>query len=413
MLMSSRKDPDRNSDKVKPKGSSEKSQQPQVGKPNLPSPSTTVPVELQQLLLNIFKTAFSESFNSKSSAVIQQIKRHLFNRDFHKAFDSQDLREAYATRWSPSRALAYTHILYNLAPVTTRLLSVTALDPATIGQSRTHQPHNALANVQPTGANALSLGCKDNRFVCVGAGAGAEIAALGGCLSLMNRHALNAQTSVARNENPDDRSLQFGLKVSIVDIADWNSVLCRLQSNITAAPPLSQYASDEAKAANTALIEADTLVLEFIKQDVLTMTTDQMPVLFADASLVTFMFTLNELYATSMSATTNLLLSLTMLLSPNTLLLVVDSPGSYSTIALGQTSDPGEEAMRKRYPMQWLLDHTLIEAASVGSSNNASGQRQWEKLETQGSEWFRLSSELRYPIELEDMRYQMHLYRRL
>ncbi|KAK4692724.1 25S rRNA (uracil2843-N3)-methyltransferase, partial [Lecanoromycetidae sp. Uapishka_2] len=125
------------------------------------------------------------------------------------------------------------------------------------------------------------------------------------------------------------------------------------------------------------------------------------------------MFTLNELYATSISATTNLLLSLTMLLDPGALLLVVDSPGSYSTVKIGKSSRPSESSGERKYPMQWLLDHTLLEASAVGSSKVASGQRQWEKVDGREAEWFRLDGELRYPIELEDMRYQLHLYRRV
>jgi 25S rRNA (uracil2843-N3)-methyltransferase len=53
--------------------------------------------------------------------------------------------------------------------------------------------------------------------------------------------------------------------------------------------------------------------------------------------------------------------------------------------------------------MQWLLDHTLIETETPGYS--------WEKLQSDESIWFRLPEDLSYPIALEDMRYQMHLYR--
>jgi 25S rRNA (uracil2843-N3)-methyltransferase len=101
------------------------------------------------------------------------------------------------------------------------------------------------------------------------------------------------------------------------------------------------------------------------------------------------------------------------MLSPGALLLVVDSPGSYSTVSIGKTSDSGDESKKKRYPMQWLLDHTLLESAAISNSKNASGEHQWEKLESRNSEWFRLSDDLRYPVDLEDMRYQIHLYRRL
>ncbi|KAK0515757.1 hypothetical protein JMJ35_001791 [Cladonia borealis] len=381
--------------------------------PSVPSKSKIVPVELQQLLLNIFKNTFRENYNSKLSGLIQQTKQHLFSREFNKAFGSEDLREAYAVRWSPSRALAYTQIFYNLTPLTRRLVSDCGEGFGNPEHGPTDQPQDALANAQNAAKDAEDSRGKSNRIVCIGAGAGAEIVALGGYLSLLsNRPVSGTQEAISQDEGLDRTISPQRLEITAIDIADWGSVVDRLQSNVTAAPPLSQYASAEAKAANSALIGATAMVLNFVKQDVLSMAMDQMPAIFADALLVTLMFTLNELYTSSMSATTNLLLALTMLLPAGALLLVVDSPGSYSTVSVGKTSD-GNGQSTKNYPMQWLLDHTLLESAAIGSSKNASAERQWEKLESQDSEWFRLPSELRYPIELEDMRYQMHLYRRL
>ena len=376
-------------------------------RPSVPSKSKIVPVELQQHLLNVFKNTFRENYNSKLSGLIQRTKQHLFSREFNKAFGSEDLREAYAVRWSPSRALAYTQIFYNLTPLTRRLVSDCG------DQGSTDQPQDALATAQNTAEDAEDPRGKSNRIVCIGAGAGAEIVALGGYLSLLsNRPVSDTQEAISQDEGLDRTISPQRLEIMAIDIADWGSVVDRLQSSVTAAPPLSQYASAEAKAANSALIGATAMVLNFVKQDVLSMAMDQMPAIFADALLVTLMFTLNELYSSSMSATTNLLLALTMLLPAGALLLVVDSPGSYSTVSVGKTSDANGQSTNN-YPMQWLLDHTLLESAAIGSSKNASAERQWEKLESQDSEWFRLPSELRYPIELEDMRYQMHLYRRL
>jgi len=55
----------------------------------------------------------------------------------------------------------------------------------------------------------------------------------------------------------------------------------------------------------------------------------------------------------------------------------------------------------KKYPMLWLLDKILSSAEDCA----------WARLESHASIWFRLSEKLDYPIPLEDMRYQMHLYR--
>ena len=381
--------------------------------PRVPSKSKTVPVELQQLLLNIFYNAFRENYNSKLSGLIQRTKQHLFNREFNNAFGSEDLREAYAMRWSPSRALAYMQIFYTLTPLTRRLLSECGGGSGDSGQGAIDKPQDALANAHNLAEDAEDPRGKNNRIVCIGAGAGAEIIALGGYLSLLsNRPVFDSQKVISQDKGQGRSTSPQRVEITAVDIADWESVVDRLHSKLTVAPPLSQYASAEAKAANTALIGTNAMILDFVKQDILSMAMDQMPAIFADALLVTLMFTLNELYTSSISATTNLLLALTMLLPTGTLLLVVDSPGSYSTVSVGKASD-ADGRSTKNYPMQWLLDHTLLESAAIGSSKNASVERQWERLESQDSEWFRLPSELRYPIELEDMRYQMHLYQRL
>lgn len=356
-----------------------------------PSVSKKVPIELQQLLLDIFRNSFAPHFHSSFPALLQQVKQHLFNRDFNNAFGQESFLQAYAMRWSPSRALAYTHILWET-------LSKYHLQAGDFQQDPDELP---LAASQ---VHTVSI----KRVVCIGGGAGAELVALGGYLQIIGHPSSNLN-------DPGDKFQHsppyFAIKS--IDIADWSTVLKELHSCMTAAPPISEYSSSAARAANTALISPAACTLNFVQQDILEIKYEDLATGFTDAVFVTLMFTLNELYSTSISSTTSLLLSLTMLLAPGALLLVVDSPGSYSTVNIGETSSKDDGGTRKRYPMQWLLDHTLLESAAIGTSKNASAERQWEKLETKESEWFRLSDELRYPVRLEDMRYQLHLYRRL
>ena len=410
--MPSKSDSPRGKKKAKATGSKTRTPQLTATRPGQISQWITVPVELQQLLLNVFKDTFSANFNSRCSELVQEVKQHLYNRDFDNGFGNEGLRQAYAMRWSPSRALAYANIFYNLSTLTTRLLSASGAGTGNLDHGTIHELQDASGKTGRASAAARNIEGKISRIVCIGAGAGAEIVALGGYLNQLDRLALPTQSNIAPDGRRSEWPSQRHTGIIAIDIADWDSIACKLHSGITTAPPISQYASADTKAANAPLIGPDAFALKFVKQDVLNMAIEQMPAIFADATLVTLMFTLNELYSTSMSATTNLLLSLTMLLSPGALLLVVDSPGSYSTISIGKTSDSGDESKRKKYPMQWLLDHTLLESATIGSSKNTSEDRQWEKLESRDSEWFRLSNELRYPIDLEDMRYQIHLYRR-
>ena len=89
--------------------------------------------------------------------------------------------------------------------------------------------------------------------------------------------------------------------------------------------------------------------------------------------------------------------------------------------------------------MHWLLDRILLETgsriegksrtegtkpAAAGSmaeaapASQAEAMAPWAKVEALDSVWFRLPSgnkdggDLTYPIPLEDMRYQLHVYRR-
>src|ERR1041385_1142333 len=60
----------------------------------------------QQAILTAFRTAFPTVLSDTPllHSQLQEIKKHLFARDFGAAFGSPELLKAYAVRWSPSRA---------------------------------------------------------------------------------------------------------------------------------------------------------------------------------------------------------------------------------------------------------------------------------------------------------------------
>lgn len=65
-------------------------------------PLNMIPVELQQLLLNIFKDAFPDTLASGTlQPLLQDVKTALYDRDFGRAFGTQEYLEAYSIRWSP------------------------------------------------------------------------------------------------------------------------------------------------------------------------------------------------------------------------------------------------------------------------------------------------------------------------
>ncbi|KAH7377875.1 hypothetical protein BKA66DRAFT_467390 [Pyrenochaeta sp. MPI-SDFR-AT-0127] len=333
--------------------------------------SSSIPIELQQLLLDIFRNSFAARFETDINPLLQEVKGHLYNRDFAAAFGKTEYLEAYAARWSPSRALGYLDVFWDL------------------------REHLWSAKDIEEESNDVNISSKrSHKIVCLGGGAGAEIVALAGLQALLS--------------NPDENNdEQHAIKVETlaVDIADWTTVVENLAKHITTTPPLSKYASAAAQAANHQLVNPEDIDISFHHQDVFTAYTNEISSHLKDANLVTLLFTLNELYSTSISLTQKFLLSMTEAMKPGSLLLVIDSPGSYSSITLN-----GAE---KKYPMQWLLDHTLLKQAGGKQERGKQEIVLWEKVEEDESRWFRLDPELTYPIELENMRMQLHLYRRL
>lgn len=368
--------------------------------------SKTIPLEMQQLLLSIFERRFLSRFNDSLPGLIQEIKQRLYNRDFANAFGKEALLEAYAMRWSPCRALAYADLLSSNPNI------VAAVKTATLGAGwRSPGPGSEPAIVQSEGSelNSETDAIQKLKVVCIGGGAGAELIAFAGLLSCGSA---TSESNLAGKAS-DSGGQGFCFDVTALDIADWSKVLGMLYTGITTAPELPKYASSVDLDTGRALVHPSKLRMNFLKEDVLKMDDSRLGPLLQDCNLVTLMFTLNELYSTSMSATTNILLAMTHLLEPGSLLLVVDSPGSYSTVSVGKAAGSGEVAVQKKYPMQWLLDHTLLETAATENGEGGEKDRQWEKVEECESRWFRLPDGLKYPINLEDMRYQYHLYRRI
>ncbi|KAK4546957.1 hypothetical protein LTR36_001689 [Oleoguttula mirabilis] len=323
---------------------------------------STVPVKLLQRCLNIYCDALRPG--DEDGAVLQEVKGHLYNRDFSAAFGKEEYLRVYASRWSPSRALGYLQIF-------------------------TDVQEYVLPNNGNNAAGEPVAGQWD--VVCLGSGGGAELVALG---AWMNQVRIASATDLK-------------LSVSLVDVASWTAITDDLQRYIMTPPALSQYASAAAKEANAPLVPESALQVQFCQQDLLEQAESEVAALVGKAKLVTLMFTLNELYSANMPKTQRLLSYITSSLQPDALLLVVDSPGSYSTVTIN-----GAE---KKYPMQWLLDYTLLDAPRKAAGSGSGGQEKpkWERVLSEDSRWFRLPLGLLYPIELEDMRYQMHMYRRL
>ncbi|KAJ0424861.1 hypothetical protein BJY00DRAFT_224668 [Aspergillus carlsbadensis] len=418
--------PNRKSNSGPASGSHRKpqNQQQQQQKPSSPNEedtnkidiSSTIPLTLQQLLLNVFKAALLHSDTPSQAqaqedpqastaeesqldikTLIQTLKSHLYNRDFESAFAdaSGELLRAYALRWSAARALGYAGLFKSILEVLTQ-------------------------EQRPSGSSGEGHPGK-NHVVCIGGGAGAEIVALVAAwrdlMDAQNDDMSDALAAVSlgtakgeEEEKPQIPNFHPILSVTAVDIGDWSTVVDRLTSTITS------HKVPSSKSHPAPLLRAHSnFTVDFNRLDVLSLSDSELDTLYntsksrvtTPTTLVSLMFTLNELFSTSMVKATAFLLKTTDLLQAGTILLVVDSPGSYSTLKLGKGDSSGARQERQ-YPMKFLLDHTLLSVA----------KGKWEKIFSQDSRWWRRdAARLWYDVGegagLEDMRFQIHVYRRL
>lgn len=358
-----------------------------------------LPVELEQMMIDIFRNTFSASNDFEAlKPTLQDIKDALFRRDFDSAFGRADFLEAYAIRWSPSRALAYAQLL------------------AWICEERAEDPC----------IQQLVGGENDQRpakVICLGGGA-AEIMAFSGLL----RH-LRTSNAAGRPHLPsadvseelqalsisEADPVQTLLDLNLIDTADWASVLSKLQACLETPPTLSKYASAAARATNASFLSPGVIKHTFTRTDALSLSTEDLRAAIGpDPALLTLLFTLNELYTASMPRTTAFLLRVTEAAPQGSLLLVVDSPGSYSETAIGNAKE-GEE--KKKYPMSWLMDYALVPKPKKKTADDGDGDERstcaWKKVMSEESIWYRLEQELEYPVSLENMRFQIHMFKRV
>ena len=197
----------------------------------------------------------------------------------------------------------------------------------------------------------LSRGKEENktfRTVCFGGGA-AEIVAFAGFLRYL-QDCSSSDSPPVRSKDPvkieestsedqlsqtlHDTSLSSipstpYLDFTLLDVANWDSVVQKLETGLF-SPTFTTSTITTGSPPTPSLIPSTTLtttftqanILSFTPADFLTHIPTKQPI------LLTLLFTLNELYTSSISKTTAFLLKLTIAVAKDTLLLVVDSPGS-------------------------------------------------------------------------------------
>lgn len=381
-----------------------KPQQPASAAPGSAEPPKlehVLPVELEQLMINVFRTTFPACNDFEAlKPTLQEIKDALFRRDFDMAFGKDEFLEAYAIRWSPSRALGYAQLM------------------AWICEERAED--DCIQRLLGGDGEDEQMPAK---VVCFGGGA-AEIMAFSGLL----RH-LRPADAAGRPKPPSEhvaedlQALSISdsgppstvLDLHLIDTADWSSVLSKLHECLETPPTLSKYASAAARAANASFLAPGAVKHTFTRADALGFSTEDLRAAIGpDPALLTLLFTLNELYTASMPRTTSFLLRLTEAAPKGSLLLVVDSPGSYSETAVGSARE-GEE--KKKYPMSWLMDYALVPKPKKKAAGDKGAEEEpapaWEKIISEDSLWYRLEEDLEYPVSLENMRFQVHVFKRV
>ncbi|KAI1819549.1 hypothetical protein F4861DRAFT_127437 [Xylaria intraflava] len=365
----------------------------------------------QQTLLDVFSTAFRDVLHSPDFTTrLQEVKTALYNRDFEAAFAHESALAVYAARWSPTRALCYGHILRELDAHLKTLITASG-PPGSNGEGAAGSDNddpNPTTDPAPSHPQVSASETKDTtpegtpdqrtlKVLSIG-GAAAELVAVADYIA-------STKSQSQSQSQPQTTTTTITPEITLLDIAPWTPTIKALTKTLTTPPARSPlHPTDKPPLLPTPFHPrvSQTNIL----------TADVKAVLSAasgpgnPAVLITLLFTLNELYTTSgTKPTTTFLRALTAHAPPGSLLLVVDSPGSYAETAVGKEG--------RRYPMQWLLHHTLVppSGSQSGSEGEEEKRARWERIESHDSIWFRVAEGLRYPIPLENMRYQLHLYR--
>jgi 25S rRNA (uracil2843-N3)-methyltransferase len=127
----------------------------------------------------------------------------------------------------------------------------------------------------------------------------------------------------------------------------------------------------------------------------------------AKPALITLFHTLNDLLASSVAKCAAFLLKLTMAAPKNSFLLIIDGLDSSSEIIVGK-DDQGRE--KNTYPMRYLLDMVLMEKQLSAAVDQ---KQSWERLVGDQSRYFRIPEGLTYPVRLENIRFQVYLFKKL
>jgi 25S rRNA (uracil2843-N3)-methyltransferase len=354
-----------------------KSQPPQNPAPNLQD--NILPVPLQQLILDIFRVTFpaSQEF-ADLKPMLSQINEALLQESYDTAFRTEEFREGYTIRWSPSRALVYANVLAQICD--------------------DHRDSRWVEQLLGSGGDAPA------KVLSFGGGA-ADLMAMAGLLRYRQADAAGKPSAASSPLSPPPNPL---LDLHLIDAADWSGIVSKLTTGLATPPELSKYASAAARARNASFLSPQALRTRFTQTQVLDLIQEDLrSIIGPDVTLITLLFTLNDLYTTSIRRATSFLRKLSAAVSKGCLLLVVDAHNASAT------ADGIEDAQAEAYPMSWLLDKALL-PNQVMVDDELVPKRDWEKMICDTNRLFKFpEKDLSYPAGLENLKIQVHLFRRV
>lgn len=316
------------------------------------------PITTQERSLLRFMTILTAPTRTLSSfnTTLQDVKSALYDKDYARAFGSEDFRLVYAARWVPARAVIYRRI-FSECDIGKKLVGVEA------GVDKDEEDDNAgeESSDDKTVAKVLMLG----------GGAGSEVI---GLASMLDRVAETGGWTEGKK-----------VEVVVVDQSDWSSVLAAQETAL-----LTHYTNLSSR-----------LSISFTQSDILTPSTfTSLP--YSSSKLITLLFTISELFLQSRPQTLALLSHITSSTKRGTVLLVVES-ASLALIPIGTSG--------RTYPLGTLLDHALTQDKGREEDQRA----KWKALREQESTWYRMPEGAAdcYPLGLENSRVVLRLYQRV
>lgn len=364
----------------------------QVSSPQTPASSIQtqyLPMELQQFVLDIFRDTFPGSRDFEAlKPTLQEINDAVVARDFERAFGGEGNREAYVIRWAPSRALAYANAVAGLCKEFP--------DEAWVTRFAEQSKNGNLT----AAAKVVAFG-----------GGAADLMALTAAVRHLHPYAAGASeetSTTTMDTRPQETNDSGLLDLHLVDAFDWSAVISSLELGSKIPPVLSKYASAAARASNAALLSSAALRVTFTQAEIFDMSRERLrEVLGTKSCLVTLMMTLDELYKTSIPKNTLFLRRLTAEAAKDSLLLAIDTPGASYQVPTNSNDSDGDA---RTYTMQWLMDRVLLEQPK--NVEGQPGQASWKKLVNDGNRHHRLHEKLKYPASLENLKLQVHIYKR-